>query len=142
MDYDINGGNPEDISVFTLKTRGGGSIKSLEYMRQVRVARSVYPPQFDHGPEENLRRYNSTKPPIIDYSKIKSKIAIFNAEHDRVFSKEDTRAFRDSINQDSLVFYRDDYNIDHGGYISACNMSFFQDVLATLDKHLTEKKIK
>lgn len=43
---------------------------------------------FDYGPEENLRRYSSTKPPQYNLGKVTVPVYIFWSEKDLYVTKE------------------------------------------------------
>ena len=137
MDLDINGGKAEDMAVYAVKTRGGTSMKSISYLGQYMRNRLRAPRMYDYGLEENLMRYGKTEPPAIYYSNITLKIAIFNAEFDRVVSKTDSLMLKEDINEKYLVHYRDDIPLDHAGLLFACNMTYFDEVLEVLETHFS-----
>lgn len=136
MDLDINGGKPEDLAIFSHKAKGGTSVKSLEYLGQYIGNRLSKPKLFDYGPEKNFEKYGDYEPPRVDFQNIIAKIAIFNVKNDRVVSAADSLALKAEIPSEKLVYYRDDIEVDHGGLIFACNMSYFLEVLEVLSMHL------
>ena len=138
FDIDLHNGNPEDMAVYLHRIRGGTSLKNLMFMRQMKENKLSSPRLFDYGEEGNLIKYNSKTPPQVNFSNIITNIAIFNGKYDRAVPIEDSRNLRDSINQTSLVFYSDSYIQDHGGFLFACNMSYFNVVLLVLKKYLNK----
>jgi pimeloyl-ACP methyl ester carboxylesterase len=135
-DIDMHGGNAEDMAVYLHRIRGGTSLKNLMFWSQVKHNKLVSPRLYDNGEEENLKKYNSKTPPQVNFSDILTKVAIFNGKYDKAVPIEDSRILRDSINKDALVHYDDNYIQDHAGFLFACDMSYFDDVLSVLHKHL------
>jgi len=132
--YDIKivGGDPLHYGYYMHRLRGGVNLQTLLYWKQYYNNKLQNPKLYDFGKETNLEVYGSTEPPTVDFKDIQTKVAILNGKYDKAVPKEDSELLKKSINPKYLVHYNDQYEIDHGGFLFGCNMSYFQDVLYLL----------
>lgn len=135
LDIDFNKGTIEDLSIYIHRMRGGTSFKNIEFWTHIVNAKEKNPLMYDYGNEGNLKRYNSTVPPRIDFSKVETNIAYFGGELDFAVIQSDSRILRDSLNPEIVVFYNDTYHEDHGGFVFGCTMSYYNDLLEVLGKY-------
>jgi pimeloyl-ACP methyl ester carboxylesterase len=133
MDLDLIGGHEDDIIIYSYRNRGGISVKATEYLVQHYWNQAEQPKRFDFGPEGNVKRYGTEHPPGIFYSNISLNIAIINGKFDAVFTQEDSRIFKTSIPQQYLVYYEDQYELDHAGLLYACNMTHVDNMVKLIN---------
>ena len=134
MDMDLIGGKDEDIDLYSYRNRGGISIKATEYLVQFYWDQHEHPKRFDFGEEGNLKRYGNSEPPRVFYSNISVNTAVLNGKFDTVFTQEDSKVFLKQIKKEFLVFYEDDYELDHGAILFSCNNSHFEEVIRLIFK--------
>ncbi|CAH2096569.1 unnamed protein product [Euphydryas editha] len=79
----------------------GTSVKSVYHYLQVGHT-NVFK-QYDYGSEENLAHYNSTVPPLYDFSKITMPIAMIVGRNDRLSMIPDVLRLRDQL--PNVVYY-------------------------------------
>ena len=77
------------MAVYLHKMTGGTSYKNCLLSRDVWVAEKPRMEYGDYGEEENLRRYGTKMPKTMDYSKIKTKFAIFGGADDVIIKPKD-----------------------------------------------------
>lgn len=75
-DIELNKGKPEDLAILGQRMQGGTSLKCLQFVKTLVHNESLNPRLHDLGPEMNLRVYNTTDVPRVDFSKISTKIAV------------------------------------------------------------------
>ena len=51
---------------------------------------STHHPFYDYGKEVNISKYGSPIPPVVDYSKIRTKFAIMGGSEDRIQTPADS----------------------------------------------------
>ncbi|OMJ85459.1 hypothetical protein SteCoe_13219 [Stentor coeruleus] len=130
MDFDINGGNTKDIAVYTYRNLGGINVNVLEHMRQFVYNKLENPKRYDYGDKKkNIMKYGSEEVPLIYYKNITTNVAIFNVEYDSIIPREDSLLLKSLIPSSKLVFYKDDYKIDHAGLITSCEQPQMKDVI-------------
>ncbi|XP_050300262.1 lipase 3-like [Anthonomus grandis grandis] len=79
--------DPDTITLIVSTGPGGASVyQALHYAQLVTTGRFI---KYDWGSKENLKRYNSTKPPEYNFNNIKSPVALMYGESDIVVTKED-----------------------------------------------------
>lgn len=85
----------------------GTSLKSLLHFKQL-ISRKKFE-EYDHGPEENLKRYGQKHAPSLDISKIEDfPIALFAGVEDKLASIVDVRWLKERLDiQGSLIFYEE-----------------------------------
>ena len=59
---------------------------------------------WDYGEEGNLARYGTKTPKTIDYSRIKTKFAIFGGSEDRIIKPKDIEVLIGQMPKESVVF--------------------------------------
>lgn len=134
-DVDLHGDNPDNLYVYAYRIRGGTSLKNLEFWTQVQNYYRRKPYLYDYGPEGNIERYGSDKPPTVDFSNIKVPVALFGGSFDTAALGEDIDILKEDIPSEYVVHYKTDYRQDHGGFIVSCNMTYFKDVLTLLERY-------
>jgi len=140
FDMSLHGGNKElHLPVYVHRIRGGTSIKNLKFMRQYQVNSATKPYLYDYGKEGNLKKYGTETPPVVDFKKCQTPLAVMNGKYDLVVPQKDSILLKESLNQDMLVFYKDDYEQDHGGFLMSCNMSYFDDAIRLFRSYLKPK---
>lgn len=135
LDMDFNNGTTEDLSIYIHRMRGGTSFKNIELWTYIVRAKEKSPLMYDYGIEGNLKRYNNTIPPRMDFSKVVTKLAIFGGELDYAHTTSDSKILKETLNPDAVVFYNDSYHEDHGGFIFGCTMTYYEDLLKVLGKY-------
>lgn len=135
-DIDLNLGLPEHMGIYYHRIRGGTSLQNLKFWRQVAYDNRTEPRFYDHGPEKNFQRYGSVDPPSVDFKQIEVPLAVFNGKYDNAVPIKDSLIVKQSLKEETLVYYSHDSAHDHGGFIFSCNMSYFQDIISLLHKHL------
>ena len=133
-DFTIHSDKPH-YAYLTLQFPGGISVKSLRYVSQFFNNDNSKVKAFDYGEQRNLQIYGSKDPPVPDYSKIKTKVALFGGKYDRIILPADIEYLYNVTNKDSVVHYRVDYEEDHGGFTFSSNMDYLEDLLKVLEKH-------
>jgi pimeloyl-ACP methyl ester carboxylesterase len=130
-DVDLHGDNPENLYVYVYRIRGGTSLKNLLFWRQVQKDLRRKPYLYEMNPEKN----KSHTPQIVDFNNISVPIALFGGSYDNAALGEDIEILRQDIKPQYLVHFKTDYHQDHGGFIISCNMTYFSDVIALLEKY-------
>ena len=85
-----------------------------------------------------MERYGTEEPKTIDYTKIKTKFAIFGGIHDVIIKPDDIQVLIDLMPRNSVIFSRLDYNLDHSGFFVSNilpHMNDTLDVLRTYARH-------
>ena len=104
----------------------GYSLKTLEYWSQIFKKNRFA--KYDYGETENLKKYGSVDPPVVDISKIKDvPIAIMVGIHDRLVPIRDSRWIKENIDPSVLKFYNE-YNYGHLTFVAAKDACFLDDV--------------
>lgn len=133
MDLDLIGGHEDDIIIYSYKNRGGISIKATEYLVQTYWNQQEQPRRFDYGVEGNLKRYGTELPPIIYYSNISLNVAIINGKLDKVFTVEDSKSFKTCLPEEFLVYYEDQYELDHAALLFGCNLTHIHHIVRLIE---------
>lgn len=94
--------------------------------------RSVIPHYFDYGEIKNLEVYGQKEPKRIDLNKIGCSLALFHGKYDQIVSKEDFEALRTQIPKARIVFFKNDYDIDHMGFLTSKNQEHMKDLIKIL----------
>ena len=93
------------------------------------------PYAFDYGEQENLRIYGSKSPPVINYSNIRCKLAIFYAKHDTLCTTSDGENLVSNLPKDKLIFSKLDYEFDHSGFAVSPNQEHMEKVLELFNQN-------
>jgi len=94
--------------------------------------KSPIPRYFDYGEQENLRLYGSKVPKSLDFEKIKCNLAIFHGKYDQIASMKDLDHLRMQLPKSKIAFFKNDYDIDHMGFLVSKNQSHVSDLLKLL----------
>ena len=114
MEMDLIGGKDKDIDMYSYPNRGGISIKAPEYWVKLYWDKHEHPKRLDFEEEGNLKRYGNSEIPRVFYSYISVNTLVLNGKFDTFFTQEDSKVFLKHIKKEFLVFYEDDYELDHG----------------------------
>ncbi|CAG9313647.1 unnamed protein product [Blepharisma stoltei] len=133
-DYTIHNDKPEGMVYYALKFPGGVSINSLRYCKAT-LEKNSFIQLYDHGPIKNMKLYGNAIPPIADYSKVKSKIAIIGGKHDQVIHPDDTFSLYKSLPKEIVIHYKI-YEHDHGTFLLSKNMDYLEDTIKVLSNYL------
>jgi len=90
--------------------------------------------KYDYGSDAaNIEKYGSKIPPSLNVGDIKKvPIAMFVGLQDDLADPVDTRNLRSSLN--TVSFYQEYDQMDHGSFLIGKNMDYFSDVIAQLHK--------
>ncbi|CAG9313646.1 unnamed protein product [Blepharisma stoltei] len=132
-DYTIHKDKPEGIAYYALKFQGGVGINSLRYCKSLIESHGLIQ-LYDHGPIKNMELYGSIEPPIADYSKVKSKIAIIGGKYDKLIHPDDTFSLYKSLPKEIVIHYKI-YEHDHGTFLLSKNMDYLEDVIRILNSN-------
>jgi len=81
--------NKSRMAVYVSHTPAGSSTKNLIHFAQ--IFRNNQFQKFDYGsPDENMKRYNQTTPPVYDVSQVNVPVLAFTAPRDWLADAEDT----------------------------------------------------
>lgn len=133
MDLDLIGGHEDDIIIYSYKNRGGISVKATEYLVQTYWNQQEQPRRFDYGTEGNLKRYGTEEPPSIYYSNISLNVAVINGKLDKVFTVDDSKSFKTCLPEEFLVYYEDQYELDHAALLFACNLTHIHHIVELIE---------
>lgn len=136
--YDVGYTNddPAHLSYYALKLADCTSLTNLRYYRQLKLRNQVIPEAFDYDDSDlNLKVYGSKSPPIIDFSKINTNLALFFGTYDKVVSPNDGAQLLSVLNKDIVVFKDTDWKLDHGGFVLSNNQSHFEKIVEFMDKY-------
>lgn len=135
-DPKIHNDSMEWISVYARRVSGGTSRKNVEFVGQIaRAGRLDNLSRFDYGQEFNTLIYGVEKPPEIDFSKIRAKLAIIGGKYDRLVTPSDLEALRERLDKDSLVYFNNDFPVDHGGVLLSGYTKHYDVILDLLKEH-------
>lgn len=82
-DEDMQLNDPDRIPVYYGHYPSGASFKSIDHFAQI-IETGEFK-LYDHGPSENIRYYNSSRPPMINLTNIKNvPIAMFVGTKDLI----------------------------------------------------------
>ncbi|CAH0547939.1 unnamed protein product [Brassicogethes aeneus] len=114
----------------------GGSVKQLEHFIQVREAKSFV--HFDYGPEENLKRYNSTKPPKYDLKSMDLPTYIYAGQNDIFVAVQDLHEIADILPNVKEFYVIPVKKFTHLDFIAARNLKNLVNdrVIRTLDHYI------
>ena len=121
--------NADRISLYFQRFSAGTSLRNLDHMGQIMAADRFQ--RYDFGVIGNLAKYAALSPPEIDVSQIEVPVAMFVGKHDTLATSLDNLEQKAKLK--NLVRYQE-CELDHLGFILAKNMSYFTEVVASLDE--------
>ncbi|CAG9310080.1 unnamed protein product [Blepharisma stoltei] len=129
LDLYLNNEDPKDLAIYLQKFCGGTSIMNLKYWSQVLKERSPLPYSYDYGEEKNREVYGTSKPPQMQLSNLRCKVALLYGKYDTVITPEDGKVSISQMPQDKIIFQKFDYNQDHAGFAVSANQEHMADIL-------------
>ena len=135
-DMELVGGKSKYLSTYLHRIRGGTSLQNLVFWSQVKANKLANPKLYDYGTQTNLEKYGTEEPPVVDFKKIRTKVAVFNGKYDKAVPKESSEVLKNSLPQEYLVHYSDEYLQDHAGFLFSCKMDYFEDLLKVVSNAL------
>jgi lysosomal acid lipase/cholesteryl ester hydrolase len=133
FDPTINGDDWLSIAYYVTKTPGGTSVKNLRFLGTVgREDKKIR--MMDYGGERNMRLYGTEEPPVLNYSNIRTKVAVFGGMYDKLFTKEDTEHLGSILPKEQLMFIKSDYKVDHLGFTLSGNDEYLKDLIKVLNE--------
>lgn len=124
--------NIEKSKVFEGHFPHGASTRSLAHWGQIYNNKDFT--YFDyHDEKENIKRYGQPKPPAIPVEDISEvPIAMFVGSKDSIVSAKDNQIMKERLN--TVVSYKE-IEFDHLSFLLADDMSYFNDVLETVQEY-------
>lgn len=134
-DYSLLNEDPKVLIVYLQHFCGGTSVMNLKYARQFLDRNSKFVYGFDFGETINLQKYGSKDPPIVDFGKIGSKLAVFYGKYDLLCSSENGENLLGLLPKDKVVWAKLDYELDHSGFTVSPYQEHMDDLIKLLDQH-------
>ena len=133
FDTSINGDDAASLGFYNCKLPGGTSTKNLRFIGSfARDDKKIQMPCY--GAERNLKLYFNETAPVLDYSRVNTKVAVFGGLHDKVILKVDVDHLYEQLPKEKVVFYKSDYNTDHLGFLLSGNDEHIKDLIQVLHK--------
>lgn len=134
-DYTLHNEDPEVMIVYLQHFCGGTSLNNLKYFRQFINRNSPFVYCYDHGEAGNMLKYGNKEPPLVDFGKIQSKLAVFYGKYDGVCSSENGANLLSLLPKDKVVFAKLDYELDHSGFTVSPYQQHMDDLIRVLNEH-------
>ena len=125
---------PERYSMALSNMPAGSGIYTYVHYAQLIVSKTDAFKRFDHGKEENMKRYGQESPPDYDLSVIDYPIGIFSGDSDLMADPKDVKWTAEQLNH-TLVFNQE-YHLGHLSFAMAKDMTFFtKDVMDLIKQY-------
>jgi pimeloyl-ACP methyl ester carboxylesterase len=135
LDISIAGDSAAHLPVYASHFARGTSLKSIKYLGQHYTRKDPNYYSFDYGVRKNHARYGTATPPMYDYTKIKTKLAVFEGKYDIMLTPYDLDLLLQRLPKESVVFVNKDLPLDHVGVLASKDASYQQDLLKVLSEH-------
>lgn len=111
---------------------GSGYHNFIHYGQLMHTATEAFK-RYDWGSDENTKRYGQSSPPDYDIGAINFPLALLGGAKDNVATSDDVAWLHKQLG-DNVLFFKNDYNLDHHSFIIARNLDFFtKDAMAVLN---------
>ena len=133
----INGDDPEAIPYYAYKFNGGINSEVMRYIGKQTFKPHSLNLMHDFGEETNKLIYNDTTPLVFSYHHLNTNIALIGGKHDKIVTPENIAIYSKFLPRSNIVFYKVDYETDHGGFLFSKNQEYLKDLIQLLSKHLS-----
>ena len=128
-DANTENDNIDNVVVMAGHDPAGTSVQNMNYWSQLYLSYKFE--MYNYGKEENLKRYNSTTPPLYHLADINVPVYLHAGNYDKLADPTDVEKMYTELTGSPKVVYNK-YPYGHMTFLQASNTEFVDKVLETI----------